>query len=103
VLEQLQLTEQFDVVGDGHSVVNTKPAPDLFTWVAGGLGARVVETVIFEDAEAGIEAALNGGFWTVGIGSAAVSDAHLVLPNGLDGVTVAEVLDRLQRESQQPF
>jgi len=100
VLERLQLAERFDVIGDGHSVVNTKPAPDLFTWVAGGLEARVVETAVFEDAEAGIEAALNAGFWTVGIGTADVTAAHLVLPNGLDGVSVAEVLDRLQRESR---
>ncbi|GAB4343798.1 MAG: beta-phosphoglucomutase [Phototrophicales bacterium] len=94
VLERLDLLDAFDVVGDGYAVVNTKPAPDLFVWVAGGLGIRVVEGVVFEDAEAGVDAALQAGFWAVGIGRSKVDHAHLHLPN-LDGVKVSEVLAHL--------
>ncbi|MBC8098940.1 MAG: beta-phosphoglucomutase, partial [Armatimonadetes bacterium] len=58
VLDKLGLTAMFGVIGDGYSVVNPKPAPDLFVWVAGGLGVTVDQAVVFEDAEAGVNAAL---------------------------------------------
>lgn len=93
VLERLDILSLFDVIGDGHSVVHSKPAPDLFLWTAGGLGVNPAHGVVFEDAEAGIDAALAGGFWTVGIGSASVSHAHIVAPRGLAELTVEGVLE----------
>jgi beta-phosphoglucomutase len=81
VLERLELLPTFDAVGDGNSVVNTKPAPDLFLWVAGRLNVSPLQAVVFEDAEAGIDAALAGGFWTVGIGTANIHRAHVVVPS----------------------
>jgi HAD superfamily hydrolase (TIGR01509 family) len=94
VLEKLQLRNAFDIVGDGYSVVNSKPAPDLFVWVAGGLHTPPNEAVVFEDAEAGIDAALAGGFWAVGLGSANVKKAHLTA-NGIADLTVQTVLSRM--------
>jgi beta-phosphoglucomutase len=89
VLERLQILNKFDAIGDGSSVVNTKPAPDLFIWTAGRINVSPSQAVVFEDAEAGIAAALTGGFWTVGIGTADVSKAHVRLPNLADAhVTV---------------
>ena len=79
VLERLQVKEMFDAVGDGYSVVNTKPAPDLFIWTAGRLNVSPPNAVVFEDAEAGVEAALTGGFWAIGIGKAGVDKAHIVV------------------------
>jgi HAD superfamily hydrolase (TIGR01509 family) len=81
VLDKLGMHDAFDVIGDGYSVVNPKPEPDLFVWVAGGLGVYPTQAIVFEDAEAGIQAARHGGFWTVGLGDAAGSDANLRLPN----------------------
>lgn len=81
VLEKLEIAFRFDAVGDGYSVINTKPAPDLFIWTAGRLDVSPTQAVVFEDAEAGIAAALTGGFWAVGVGSAEVQRAHVVLPN----------------------
>jgi beta-phosphoglucomutase len=80
VCERLQVLSLFDVLGDGFSVVNGKPAPDLFVWVAGGLGLSPADCIVFEDAEAGIDAALAGGFYTVGIGPAErVGKAHRLI------------------------
>ena len=79
VLGGLEIADKFDVVGDGNSVINTKPAPDLFIWTAGRLGISPQQAVVFEDAEAGIAAALAGGFWTVGVGTADVEKAQIVL------------------------
>ncbi len=94
VLKRLELLDFFDAVGDGHSVVNTKPAPDVFLWVAGRLNVSPVQAVVFEDAKAGIEAALNGGFWAVGVGSATVSQAHVSIPK-LGQTSVREVVEQL--------
>lgn len=92
VLDSLQISPLFDVLGDGYSIVNTKPAADLFVWVAGGFGLPVVECVVFEDAEAGVDAALAAGMKCVGIGpEERVGKAHLVC-SGLHTVTVEQVL-----------
>jgi beta-phosphoglucomutase len=89
-LEGLGIREMFAAIGDGYSVVNTKPAADLFIWVAGRLNLPPTQCVVFEDAEAGIEAALNGGFFAVGIGPAdRVGKAHWVRAN-LDGAAIRE-------------
>jgi beta-phosphoglucomutase len=94
VLEQLELLDMFDALGDGNSVVNTKPAPDLFLWVAGRLNSSPPNTVVFEDAEAGIDAALAGGFWTVGVGTSNIAHAHIVVPS-LAEASVEMVLAQL--------
>lgn len=80
VCVRLGIIDYFDAFGDGSSVVNAKPAPDLFIWVAGGLRANPGECIVFEDAAAGIEAARLGGFWCVGIGPAErVGAAHRII------------------------
>jgi beta-phosphoglucomutase len=96
VLEKLGLISMFDVIGDGFSVVNQKPAPDLFVWAAGGLHVAVNHAVVFEDAEAGINAAKAAGCYSVGIGTANISHADMVLHDGLAHVTVQQVLTYLQ-------
>jgi beta-phosphoglucomutase len=101
VLDRLEIAGLFDAVGDGYSVVNGKPAPDLFVWVAGALGVNPAHAVVFEDAEAGITAALAGGFWTVGIGHAAVSQAHLIASDGLADLHVSGVLEQLNAAAGQ--
>ncbi|NDJ86832.1 MAG: beta-phosphoglucomutase [Chloroflexi bacterium] len=92
VIERLQVGPYFDVIGDGYSVVNTKPAADLFVWVAGGLGINTADCVVFEDAEAGVAAALRAGMRVVGIGpEERVGEAHLIC-GGLHTLAVDQVL-----------
>ena len=93
-LEKLNVIDLFDGIGDGYSVVHTKPAPDLFIWTAGRLDVTPTQGIVFEDAEAGIDAALKGGFWTIGLGTADVSRAHVRLPN-LVGARVADLLAKI--------
>jgi beta-phosphoglucomutase len=81
VLERLELLDAFDVIGDAHAVMRHKPAPDVFLWVAERLGVLPAQTLTFEDSSVGVEAALAGGFWVVGLGTAAVGQAHVVLPD----------------------
>lgn len=95
VLKRLGVSSIFGALGDGYSVVNSKPAPDLFIWVAGRLDVLCTEAVVFEDAEAGIEGALAAGMGAVGLGDAdRVARAHVRLPN-LDGANLAQILAKL--------
>lgn len=70
VLRQLDAMKYFDVIGDGNSVSKSKPAPDIFLFGAKKLGLKPQECVVYEDAEAGVDAAKAGGFYSVGIGPA---------------------------------
>ena len=93
VLEKLDLLDPFAVIGDGYSVVNGKPAPDLFVWVAGGLQLPPQDVVVFEDAEAGITAAQAAGCKTIGIGSPHNVGKADKIVSGIDALTVDEVLE----------
>ncbi len=68
VLQQLDAAKFFDVIGDGNSVSKSKPAPDIFLFGAKELSLKPEECIVYEDAEAGIDAAKAGGFHAVGIG-----------------------------------
>lgn len=94
VIERLALLDTFEIIGDGHAVVNPKPAPDLFVWVAGGLRVPVDTAVVFEDAAAGIDAAKAAGCLSVGVGLAGVDHADLTLPD-LSSAKVDDILNRL--------
>lgn len=82
ILERIGLNNHFDVIVDGNSVSVAKPAPDIFLTAAQKLGVAPEECVVFEDAEAGIEAAINAKMRTVGIGNPQIlKRADVVVPN----------------------
>ena len=68
VLQGTGIEGLFDVIADGYSVKNTKPAPDIFLFAAKELGVKPEDCAVVEDAEAGIEAALAGNMIPIGIG-----------------------------------
>jgi len=68
VLQGTGIEDLFNVIADGYSVKNTKPAPDLFLFAAKELGVKPEDCAVVEDAEAGIEAALAGNMLPIGIG-----------------------------------
>lgn len=76
VLEKLTLKHHFEIIGDGYTVAQLKPAPDIFVWVAGGLRLKPSECLVLEDAPAGVTAGLRAGCWVIGVGSRDLSDAH---------------------------
>jgi beta-phosphoglucomutase len=81
ILNQLELTDYFDAVVDGTHVSNAKPDPEVFLKGAELLGVSPSECIVFEDAEAGVEAAINGNMKCVGIGSPDVlGKANIVVP-----------------------
>lgn len=80
VLRLLNIQNLFDVIVDGTMVKNSKPDPEIFLLGASLLSLPPAVCVVFEDAEAGVEAALSAGMKCVGIGAPAqVGRAHQVV------------------------
>jgi beta-phosphoglucomutase len=80
ILNQVNLTEVFDAVVDGNIVHKTKPDPAVFLTAAKMLKVKPGKCVVFEDAAAGIQAAIKAGMLCVGIGNEEVlTRAHLVV------------------------
>jgi kojibiose phosphorylase len=95
VIEKLGIAEWIEVIADGYSVDRPKPAPDLFLYAANQIKLAPTHCVVFEDATAGVEAALAAGMWAVGMGpTERVGIAHVVLPS-LDGIHWAEIASKL--------
>ncbi|MCK9411473.1 MAG: beta-phosphoglucomutase [Prolixibacteraceae bacterium] len=69
ILERIHLEGKFDVIVDGNSISSAKPDPEVFLKGAELLMVNPAECLVFEDAQAGIEAALNGGMKVIGVGS----------------------------------
>ncbi|NMO96346.1 beta-phosphoglucomutase [Paenibacillus lemnae] len=85
ILDNTGLTPFFDVIIDGTKTVNAKPDPEVFLMGARELGVTPAEAVVFEDAEAGVEAAMRAGMRSIGIGSPAqLGQANIVVPSLAD-------------------
>ncbi len=91
ILNRLNLTSLFDAIIDGNMVSAAKPDPEVFLKGAAALGVKPEECVVFEDAEAGVEAALAGGMKCVGIGSPSnLGKANLVI-DGLHQMSIEKL------------
>ncbi len=70
ILAKTGLIEWFDLIIDGNKVTKSKPDPEVFLKGAAGLGFQPNECIVFEDAQAGVEAAKAGNMRAIGIGEA---------------------------------
>jgi len=81
ILERVGLNGMFDAIADGNIVHKAKPDPEVFLTAAKLIGLEPRKCVVFEDAVAGVQAALNAGMFCVGIGSEKVlKEAHYIVP-----------------------
>jgi len=97
ILKQTELARHFDAVIDGNKTTKSKPDPQVFLLGAEALGVAPSCAIVFEDAAKGIEAALAGGFWAVGIGAQEdLKEAHAVIP-GFDGYDFDKIWMLLRR------
>jgi len=91
ILDRIGLNRMFDAVIDGHSVTLAKPDPEVFLRGAEKLELEPACCVVFEDAQAGVEAAHAAGMKCVGIGEHKnLSKAEIVVPN-LAGITIEQL------------
>ncbi len=92
ILRRTQLVDLFDAIIDGTKTARAKPDPEVFLLGARELQVEPQNCVVFEDAAAGIEAALRARMYCVGVGSReALNQAHLVV-----GSLAEMTVDRLQ-------
>lgn len=70
ILKKIGYENYFDAISDGNNITRSKPDPEVFLKAAEFLGEEPQNCFVVEDAEAGIDAALGGGFKSVGLGPA---------------------------------
>ena len=68
VIDSLGLNDFFEVIADGNSVENSKPAPDLFYYTAKKINIKPQNCLVIEDSKAGIIGAQKAGMKVIGIG-----------------------------------
>jgi len=91
ILEKIGMVDLFDTIIDGNKVSKAKPDPEVFLKGAEAVGVTPADCVVFEDAIAGVEAAVAGGMKSVGIGSPEVlTEANLVI-SGLDKMSIEKL------------
>lgn len=67
ILDKLGITELFDAIVDGNIVSKAKPDPEVFLKGAELLGLEPEDCCVFEDSQAGIEAARRAGCSVIAI------------------------------------
>lgn len=70
ILERIGLDGFFDAVADGNAITHSKPHPEVFLKAADMLGLAPSVCLVVEDAHAGVEAGVAGGFACAAIGDA---------------------------------
>ena len=81
----------FDVIIDGNKISKAKPDPEVFLRGAQEMKLSPSKCIVFEDAQAGIEAAIAGGMKCVGVGSPELlGRADLVIP-GLNKISLKQL------------
>lgn len=66
--KQFALDGYFDAFLDGNMPFPKKPNPDIFLAAAKALGVEPAKCLVFEDSEAGIQAAVNAGMQVIAVG-----------------------------------
>jgi beta-phosphoglucomutase len=91
ILEKTGITHLFNVVIDGNKVSRPKPDPEVFLKGAEELNIAPADCVVFEDAIAGVEAAIAGGMKVVGIGSPQVLGKANLVVKGLNEMSLEKL------------
>jgi beta-phosphoglucomutase len=72
ILEKVKILHLFDAIVDGNDVTNAKPDPEVFVKGAQLLNVSNENSMVFEDAVAGIQAANIANMTSIGIGDAKI-------------------------------
>ena len=92
ILTRLGITDLFDVIVDGNSTQKAKPDPEVFLLGAQTLHVAPEDCVVFEDAQAGIEAALAAGMTPIAVGSPQFLRGALMYVADLSDERIREVI-----------
>ncbi len=92
ILKQIGLEGYFDAVADGNHIKNSKPDPEVFLLAAKLLNLPAENCLVVEDADAGVEAALNGNMPVLGVGSASSNPKATVTADSLKDIDLASLI-----------
>ncbi len=70
ILSRIGLSGFFDAVADGNCITRSKPDPEVFLTAASMLHLSPADCLVVEDAHAGVQAAVSGGFDCAAMGDA---------------------------------
>ncbi|VAW29486.1 Beta-phosphoglucomutase [hydrothermal vent metagenome] len=101
ILKKLGVAHLFDARIDGTMVSKAKPDPEVFLKASNLLGLKPAQCLVFEDAQAGIDAAKNAGMKCIGIGDSNILHSADKVVGSLDQITVPEALDILKKQHTQ--
>ncbi|HMB99611.1 MAG TPA: beta-phosphoglucomutase [Flavobacteriaceae bacterium] len=68
ILDRVELLDLFDAIVDGNSVTKAKPDPEVFLKASELIQVKPQDCMVFEDSQAGIQAANSAKMTTIGIG-----------------------------------
>jgi len=95
ILDCLNLRPYFQTIVDGTKVKKGKPDPETFIIACENLSVTPNQTIVFEDAPKGVDAANAGQMVSVGIGSADVlGHADLVI-DGFAEIGIDAIINKL--------
>ncbi len=92
ILKQIGLEGFFDAVADGNHIKNSKPDPEVFLLAAKLMNLNPAACLVVEDADAGVEAALNGNMRVLGVGAAAINPQATITANSLKDIDLAALI-----------
>jgi beta-phosphoglucomutase len=92
ILKQIGLDTMFDAISDGNNIKNSKPDPEVFLIAAERLGLKPEDSLVVEDAEAGITAAKAGGMKTLAVGSASTDKRADIAASDLSKIFVQQII-----------
>jgi beta-phosphoglucomutase len=93
IVKRVGMDNLFDAIADGNIVRNAKPDPEVFITAAKMLGVPPENCVVFEDASAGVEAAINAGMLCVGIGSDNILKKADIVVSGLNKINLKRLME----------
>ena len=91
ILEKIGLAEVFDAVSDGNEIKRSKPDPEVFLLAAVKMHISPDQCLVVEDADAGVEAAINAGMKCLAVGSARANPKAHLRANNLNEISVEQL------------
>ena len=94
ILQKLGILDLFSIIVDGNMVQNSKPDPEVFIKGAEILELEPKSCVVFEDSQAGIQAAINAGMFSVGVGQEDLESCNYKIKN-FEGLNPEQLINQL--------
>ncbi len=91
ILEKIGLAETFDAVSDGNQIKRSKPDPEVFLLAAAKMHIPPELCLVVEDADAGVEAAINANMKCLAVGSACKNPLAHLRANSLSEISVEDL------------